>query len=141
MKSIITADIFISGLPYLITNFFQGFLEEFILWASLSLCCRGSAVQLCTLCCQREEAVSQLLALQLHTACRPVWYHRVFTPIKPRGSVSLGEGVYNTAHGAQGKRKDSFLKDVCIMSHIISLGKQEKIVTRLIRYSNCVAFL
>lgn len=37
MKSIITADIFISGLPYLITNFFQGFLEEFILWASLSL--------------------------------------------------------------------------------------------------------
>lgn len=35
MKSIITADIFISGLAYLITNFFQGFLEEFILWASL----------------------------------------------------------------------------------------------------------
>jgi len=29
MKSIITADIFISGLPYLITNFFQGLLEEF----------------------------------------------------------------------------------------------------------------
>ena len=40
MKSIITADIFISGLPYLITNFFQGFLEEFILWASLSLLLR-----------------------------------------------------------------------------------------------------
>lgn len=36
MKSIITADIFISGLPYLITNSFQGFLEEFIIWASLS---------------------------------------------------------------------------------------------------------
>lgn len=40
MKSIITADIFISGLPYLITNFFQGFLEEFILWASLSMLLR-----------------------------------------------------------------------------------------------------
>lgn len=39
MKSIITADIFISGLPYLITNFFPGFLEEFILWASRSLGC------------------------------------------------------------------------------------------------------
>lgn len=35
MKSIITADVFISG--YLITNFFQGFLKEFIPWASLSL--------------------------------------------------------------------------------------------------------
>lgn len=37
MKSIIAADIFISGLPYSITNSFQGFQEEFILWASLSV--------------------------------------------------------------------------------------------------------
>lgn len=34
MKSIIAADIFISAPPYLITHFFLGFLEEFILWAA-----------------------------------------------------------------------------------------------------------
>lgn len=49
MKSIITADIFISGLPYLITNFFQGFLEEFILWASLSLLLRICCLVMYTL--------------------------------------------------------------------------------------------
>lgn len=37
MKSIIAADIFISAPPYLITHFFPGFLEEFILWAADSL--------------------------------------------------------------------------------------------------------
>lgn len=37
MKSIIIADIFISGVPYLITNFFQGILKEFLLWVNLSL--------------------------------------------------------------------------------------------------------
>lgn len=34
MKSIIAADIFISAPPYLISHFFLGFLEEFLLGAA-----------------------------------------------------------------------------------------------------------
>lgn len=66
MKSIITADIFISGLPYLITNFFQGFLEEFILWASLSMLLRMCCLVMYTLLPEGRGCVIAVSLIAAH---------------------------------------------------------------------------
>lgn len=90
MKSIITADIFISGLPYLITNFFQGFLEEFILWASLSMLLRICCLVMYTLL---PEGRGCVIAVSPICTLTVILSSIMFIPIKLCRSASLDESV------------------------------------------------
>lgn len=102
MKSIIIADIFISGVPYLITDFFQGILKEVFLWVNLSLLLSY------VYSFARGWRLHTQLASQQHTACHPCQVLCLFQ--KGSGEELQQVKVLGIKHLKQGQKKDRLSK-------------------------------